>query len=46
MIDHHTKAMAMPIHIESDSSMLLTRADELTKAKTENRGRPKKGFHS
>jgi hypothetical protein len=31
MIEHHTKAMAMLIHIESDTNMLLTIADALTK---------------
>jgi hypothetical protein len=43
MIDHHTAAMAMSIHIESDPNMLLQIADELTKAKLGKRGRPKKG---
>jgi hypothetical protein len=46
MIDHHTSAMAMSIHIESDPNMLLQIADALTKAKTERRGRPKKGAQS
>jgi hypothetical protein len=43
MIDHHTKAMAMSIHIESYPNMLLQIADALTKVKTEKRGRPRKG---
>jgi hypothetical protein len=46
MIDHHTKAMALLIHIESHPNILLTIADALARSKSENRGRPKKGFHS
>jgi hypothetical protein len=46
MIVHHTKAMARSIRIESDPNMLHQIAEALTKAKTEKRGRPRKGFHS
>jgi hypothetical protein len=46
MIDHHTSVMAMSIHIESDPDMLRTIANALERAKSENRGRPKKGFLS
>jgi hypothetical protein len=38
--------MAMSIHIESYPNMLLQIADALTKAKTEKRGRPRKGVQS
>jgi hypothetical protein len=37
MIDHHTKAMARSIHIESDQNMFLQIANARTKAKTEKR---------
>jgi hypothetical protein len=43
MIDHHTSAIAISIHIESDPNMLLQIADALTKAKLEKMGRPRKG---
>jgi hypothetical protein len=38
--------MAVSIHIESDPNMSKTTADALTRSKSENRGRPRKGFHS
>jgi hypothetical protein len=46
MIDHHTKAMELSVHIQSDPDMLRTIANALERAKSENSGRPKKGFHS